>query len=81
MGALTGTMADRALRAIKAGCDAALYCSGRLAEMEAIAGALPNVSPESAARFQAAEIWGAMAPMPGDHRAFRAERDRLLAVN
>jgi beta-N-acetylhexosaminidase len=81
MGALRGSMAARASSLVKAGCDAALYCSGNLADMEAIAEALPNMSPDSAARFQAAEIWGALSPIAGDHAAFRAERDRLLALN
>jgi beta-N-acetylhexosaminidase len=81
MGAMTGDLPERALTSVKAGCDAALYCSGRLSEMEAIAAALPSMPPESAARFQAAEIWGALTPMAGDRKAFRAERDRLLALN
>jgi beta-N-acetylhexosaminidase len=81
MGALTGSLAERALTSVKAGCDAALYCSGRLAEMEAIAEALPRMSSESMARFQAAEIWGATMPIAGDRKAFQAERDRLLALN
>jgi beta-N-acetylhexosaminidase len=81
MGALSGALPERALTLVKAGCDAALYCSGKLEEMEAIASALPGMSLDSAARFQAAEIWGAMTPMSGDRKAFRAERDRLLALN
>lgn len=81
MGALAGTLSERALTLVKAGCDAALYCSGQLEAMEAIAADLPRMSQESAARFQAAEIWGALTPMAGDRAAFRAERDRLLAVN
>lgn len=81
MGALNGSLPERAVASVKAGCDAALYCSGRLADMEAIAQALPRIAPESAARFRAAEFWGALSPIAGDRKAFRAERDRLLAVN
>jgi beta-N-acetylhexosaminidase len=81
MAALTGPLPERALTLVKAGCDAALYCSGQLAEMQAIATGLPRMAPESAARFQAAELWGALTPMAGDRKAFRAERDRLLALN
>jgi beta-N-acetylhexosaminidase len=81
MGALSGPIPGRAAAAVVAGCDAALYCSGRLPDMEAIAGVLPRMTPESAARFQAAELWGALTPIAGDRSAIRAERDRLLALN
>lgn len=81
MGSLQGPLHERALTLVNAGCDAALYCSGRLSEMEAIANALPSLSLDSGARFQAAEMWGALTPIAGDRKSFQAERDRLLAVN
>lgn len=41
MGALSGSMADRASGALAAGCDLALHCNGARVEMEAMAQALP----------------------------------------
>lgn len=41
MGALSGSMADRASGALAAGCDLALHCNGVRIEMEAMAEALP----------------------------------------
>lgn len=41
MGALSGSMAERASGALAAGCDLALHCNGTRAEMEAMAEALP----------------------------------------
>ncbi len=39
MQALSGSLADRASRSMKAGCDIALHCNGDLAEMQAVAAA------------------------------------------
>src|SRR5712691_11605649 len=41
MGALSGSVEARARAAIAAGCDVVLHCSGELAEMQAIASAVP----------------------------------------
>lgn len=41
MGALSGSMADRATGALAAGCDLALHCNGVRTEMETMAPALP----------------------------------------
>ncbi len=42
-----GNPAARALASIEAGCDAALYCSGELSEMEKIAKTVPNLSAKA----------------------------------
>lgn len=42
MSALAGDMAARVTEALKAGCDLVLHCNGDMAEMQAIAGALPR---------------------------------------
>ncbi len=55
MGALKGTPAQRAEESLKAGCDAVLHCNGNLAEMRAVAQALPPLSEKSMARFVKAE--------------------------
>jgi beta-N-acetylhexosaminidase len=54
MEALSGTVQSRAAAAIAAGCDLALHCNGKLEEMEAIAEALPALTPAAAARLAAA---------------------------
>lgn len=54
MGALDGTMSLRASAAIAAGCDVVLHCSAEMAEMEAIATALPQASPDALARLERA---------------------------
>ena len=54
MGALTGTMEDRAVAVLEAGCDVVLHCSGKLAEMEAVAAVAPELAGDPARRFDAA---------------------------
>lgn len=45
MGALSGSPADRAKRALDAGCDIVLHCNGDLAEMETLSAAAGHMSP------------------------------------
>ncbi len=47
-----GTQAMRAAATVNAGCDAALYCSGNLAEMQEIAKSVPNLSDKARKRLQ-----------------------------
>jgi beta-N-acetylhexosaminidase len=54
MGALSGSVAERARAAVAAGCDLVLHCNGRLAEMQAVAGATAPLSGGAAARTEAA---------------------------
>ena len=54
MGALTGRMEDRAGAVLDAGCDVVLHCSGKLAEMEAVASVTPELAGDAARRFAAA---------------------------
>jgi beta-N-acetylhexosaminidase len=51
MAALSGSPAERARKAIVAGCDVVLHCNGRLDEMEGVAGALSAMTPEAIRRF------------------------------
>ena len=46
MRALGGGLAERAERALDAGCDLALHCNGDRAEMEEIAAAARPISPD-----------------------------------
>ena len=55
MGALSGPVAERAAKSIAAGCDVALHCSGDLAAMEAVAGAVPELAGEALRRAGRAE--------------------------
>jgi beta-N-acetylhexosaminidase len=54
MGALSGSVEQRCRGAIAAGCDMVLHCSGELVQMHAVAGAVPELGGESAARAAAA---------------------------
>lgn len=51
MKALSGTTAERAAAVLAAGSDIALACSGDLAEMEAVAAAVPRLEGAAQARF------------------------------
>jgi beta-N-acetylhexosaminidase len=81
MEALAGSVQARAAAAIGAGCDIALHCNGKLAEMEAIAEALPALAPGVVSRLAAARLLA--AGRPGAHAADTAELlqrlDQLLA--
>jgi len=79
MKALSGTPAEKAAAAIAAGCDAALDCWGRMAEMDAIAEALPDMTDLSRARLDRAMATIAGAAVSGDIAELTAKRDALLA--
>jgi beta-N-acetylhexosaminidase len=51
MAALSGSPAERARKAIAAGCDVVLHCNGQLDEMAEVAGALSAMTPEASRRF------------------------------
>ena len=53
MQALDGTLAQRTARSIAAGCDIALHCKGDLAEMQEVAAAAGEMTPEAAFRARA----------------------------
>ncbi|MDH3665360.1 MAG: beta-N-acetylhexosaminidase [Paracoccaceae bacterium] len=55
MAALGGSMADRARRALGAGCDVILHCNGLMAEMEEVAAHVPELSGSVATRATRAE--------------------------
>lgn len=54
MGALSGDLRERAERAIRAGCDLVLHCSGSLAEAQKIASGVPELAGEALRRTDAA---------------------------
>lgn len=52
MQALGGSLGDRAARALAAGCDIALHCNGRMAEMAEIAGRVGQMTEPAWRRFE-----------------------------
>ena len=79
MKALSGTPADLAMRALAAGCDIALYCSGAFAPTEALLRACPPISPITSKRLAAARAGARRRRLVLDPAMLAAERDRLLA--
>jgi beta-N-acetylhexosaminidase len=78
MGALTGSLAERARGVIAAGCDVALHCSGQPADNEEIAAALAPMN--EAARARLARAMASVGEGGGDYSALAAKRDALLAL-
>jgi len=76
MHALGGDMGGRAARAIAAGCDLVLHCSGVLDEMQAVAGAAGPLTGPAAARAGAA-LALRRTPDPIDTAALEAEFEGL----
>jgi beta-N-acetylhexosaminidase len=72
MAALRGGLADRAGRALAAGCDVVLHCNGDMGEMAELAAAVPELTGEAASRAQAALARRTPAGA-GDRAVFEAE--------
>lgn len=75
MKALKGTPAETGLASLKAGCDLVLHCSGNLAEMQALFGALPAMTREAARR-----VANARAALPAPRPFSDAEKARYQAL-
>jgi len=80
MHALSGDFGARAAGAVAAGCDIALHCSGDMAEMEAVAAAVPALSAEGEARLARAMAVTLNESDDLDFAAAVAKRDALLAL-
>jgi beta-N-acetylhexosaminidase len=80
MEALDGTIPDRSVRALEAGCDIVLNCWARMDDMTAIAERGGSMKPETAARLD--RVHAAMGtPQDGlDMGDLIAKRDALLAL-
>lgn len=77
MKALSGPLGARAAAALAAGSDLALHCNGVLAEMEAVAAAVPVLAGDALRRFRAAlAVLGRRAP----YDSARAEALLALAL-
>lgn len=80
MQALRGRLGERAGAALKAGCDLALHCSGRMEEMEQVAAAAPLLRGRSLRRAEAALARLAHGEEPFDPVDARARLDAALAM-
>jgi beta-N-acetylhexosaminidase len=78
MGALSGSLGERAAAAIAAGCDIVLHCNGKMPEMRAVAAASPVLAGQAAGRAAAA-LALRQTPEPIDLAASRAEFSNLMA--
>ncbi len=72
MKALSGSLADRARAALRAGCDVVLHCNGNLAEMGEVASATARLKGAAARRAEAALARIARRVEPLDEREARA---------
>lgn len=79
MGALSGSVADRSVAALAAGCDLTLHSSGYRQEMEAIAEIVGPMRPESVVRADAA-LAQRRVPQDVDILALDAELEALLTA-
>lgn len=71
MGALEmyGDAGSRAEKAIRAGCDIALQCSGKMDDMESVAARAPKMSEETVRRYNRSVSWLARNFVRGDEPA------------
>lgn len=74
MNALSGSLPDRAIRALDAGVDVVLHCSGILSEMREVAAVCPALTVKALARIAAGQDVFARTPAPIDRAA---DLDRL----
>jgi beta-N-acetylhexosaminidase len=79
MKALSGAPADLALRALAAGCDMALYCSGDFATTQALLRTCPPLTPAAVRRVAAGKAAALNQRLTLHRPTLSAERDRLLA--
>ncbi len=78
MQALDGTPAERALGALAAGCDVALYCSGEIAPTADLLARCPKLTGAALSRLQAGKALAASRREPLDGTALAHERNGLL---
>jgi beta-N-acetylhexosaminidase len=72
MGALSGSIAERARASLAAGCDLVLHCNGKLDEMRQVAAEAPELAGHAARRATAA-LAARTPPAPIDLDSARRE--------
>ena len=80
MQALKGESGERAAGVVAAGCDVALHCTGDMAEMIAVASAVPRMGVEGEARLARAMASALLDEDGPDFAESAAKRDELLAL-
>ena len=80
MEALKGDFGSRAAGVVEAGCDVALHCSGNMAEMIAVASAVPAMTAEGHDRLSRALASTRIEADDIDFAAEISKRDQLLAL-
>jgi beta-N-acetylhexosaminidase len=78
MGALGGGLGRRAEKAIAAGCDVALHCNGKPAEMEAVVERIPALSETAQARIARGEALRLGSRREFDRAAAEARFEELV---
>jgi beta-N-acetylhexosaminidase len=79
MQALSGSIGDRARRALTAGCDVALHCNGKIAEMEEVVAAAAPLAGAARERVERAQALVAR-PQAFDIAGAQSRLDTLLAI-
>ncbi len=77
MQALSGTMTERSVGSIKAGCDVILHCNGDLSEMKDVTQAAGTLSGKALSRAESA-LNARKSPVSVDIEALKAELKTLL---
>lgn len=80
MQALQGSLGDRARGAIAAGCDIALHCNGKMAEMIEVAAQAPVLAGRARSRANAALSRIRHLPEPLDLGEGRARLDAAVTA-
>lgn len=80
MQALGGSLGERAARALVAGCDIALHCNGRMAEMVEIAGRTSAMTEAAWRRFEAGRSFLARHRDPAGRRGLAEAAKRLTEL-
>ena len=81
MGALSGSPAERAAKALDAGCDLAMHCSGVLPETTDLLAACPPATDLALNRMRSALFLAERSRQALDPSALLAERDGLLSFD
>ena len=80
MEALRGSVPERAAKAVAAGCDIALNCWGKMADMAGICELLPALGPAGLTRLERAHAAMDLTVVQADQAELIAKRDALLAL-